>query len=125
MDRINQVLNGENISILLFFIGLYGVIARKNIVKTIISIGIMDAAAVLFFISINFKSDMIPPIMKGNEALEAASVADPLPQAVMITAIVIGIGVTAVSVTMFNNLYHTYGTTNWSKALNKRVEHED
>jgi len=38
----------------------------------------------------------------------------------MITAIVIGVGVTAVALTMFINLYHKYGTTNWEKAREAR-----
>ncbi len=40
----------------------------------------------------------------------------------MITAIVIGVGITAVSLTMFINLYHKYGTTNWEKAKRMREQ---
>ena len=119
-----EFLNGENIGLILFLIGLYGIIARKNIIKTIISLGIMDVAAILFFISINYRDHSVPPIGTADE-LSVVTAADPLPQAVMITAIVIGIGVTAVCLTMFNNLYHTYGTTNWSKAFSKRKQTDD
>ena len=117
-------INGENIGLVLFLTGLYGVIARRNIIKTIISLGIMDVAAILFFISINYRAESVPPIGTGEE-LSGVVAADPLPQAVMITAIVIGIVVTAVCLTMFNNLYHTYGTTNWSKAFYKRTQSDD
>jgi len=117
-------INGENIALVLFLVGLYGVIARRNIIKTIISLGIMDVAAILFFISLNYRESSVPPIGTGEE-LSGVVGADPLPQAVMITAIVIGIGVTAVCLTMFNNLYHTYGTTNWSKAFFKRTQSDD
>jgi len=48
--------------------------------------------------------------------------ADPLPQAMMITDIVIGIGVTAIALTLMIHLYHRYGTTNWQKARDKRHE---
>lgn len=116
-----QFINGESVSIILFFIGVYGLIVRKNIIKSIICIGIMEVAAILLFISVNFKPGSVPPIGHiGN-----AAVADPLPQALMITAIVIGICVTAVSLTMFISMYHKYGSTNWDKVLRKKAEIEN
>lgn len=111
-------INGETVSILLFFIGVYGLIARRNIVKTIISIGIMEAAVILFFIAANFSHASVPPV----GTVGRVDMADPLPQALMITAIVIGVGVKAVSLTMFISLYHKYGTTNWVKVIKKRME---
>jgi multicomponent Na+:H+ antiporter subunit C len=114
-------INGETIGIVLFFTGLYGIIARRNIVKTIISLGIMETAIVLFFVSVNHEAGSLPPI--GN--LEGVAAADPLPQALMITAIVIGVSVTAVALTMFITLYHKYGTTNWEKIVRKRSEQKN
>ena len=111
-------LNGENVAILLFFIGVYGICARQNMIKTIISIGIMQTAIILYFVAANFEEGMRPPI----GAVAARNMADPLPQALMITAIVIGVAVTAVSLTMFITLYHKYGTTNWEKVVRKRRE---
>jgi multicomponent Na+:H+ antiporter subunit C len=113
-------LNGEMVSIILFFIGVYGIIARRNIIKTIISIGVMETAVILFFITINYSEGSVPPI--GNTL--KANIADPLPQALMITAIVIGVAVTAVSLTMFVTLYHKYGTTNWEKVIKRRMEYK-
>jgi len=45
-----------------------------------------------------------------------------LPQALMITDIVIGMGVTAASLTMFIHMYHRYGSTNWLKVKRKRMK---
>ncbi len=109
----------EICSLILFFLGLYGVIARRNIIKTIISIGIMEIGVILFFLSINYTFGAKPPI---GEHLQ--SPADPVPQALMITAIVIGIAVTAVSMSMFIGLYHKYGTTNWKKARKARTRED-
>lgn len=117
-DSFMDLINGQNISILLFFIALYGIIARRNIIKTIISLGIMETSVIIFFISLNFEENKLPPIGVGTPI----DTANPLPQALMITAIVIGVAVTAVSLTMFITLYHKYGTTNWQKAKIKRVE---
>ena len=119
-DRVN-FLNGEIVSIVLFLIGIYGLIARRNILKSIISLGIMQSALILFFLSIRFNSSSHPPIAEeGGHMI----MADPLPQTLMITTIVIGVAVTAVALTMFMTLYHSYGTTNWSKVVKKRGENQ-
>ncbi|HCX64042.1 MAG TPA: sodium:proton antiporter [Eubacteriaceae bacterium] len=112
-----NLINGETISIILFFIGVYGLIAKRNIVKSIMSVGIMQVAVILYFISANHHPEAIPPI---GDVSEAAYVADPLPQALMITDIVIGVGVVAASLTMFIHLYHRYGTASWEKSKAKR-----
>ncbi len=118
---MNRFTNGEAVALALFFIGIYGLLARKNIIKSIISLTIIDAAAILFFLSIRYEKNAVPPIGIVSKALP---VADPLPQALMITAIVIGVAVTAVALTMFISLYHRYGTTNWQKVIEKRKEEQ-
>lgn len=116
---MNRFINGETVGLALFIIGLYGLIARRNIIKTIISMGIIQSGIILFFLTINYDRQAIPPIGKNNINVVTS---DPLPQALMITAVVIGISITAVSLTMFITLYHRYGTTNWHKATKKRGE---
>ncbi|WKY48845.1 cation:proton antiporter subunit C [Eubacteriaceae bacterium ES3] len=113
--------NGENIAILLFFIGIYGMLARRNIIKSIISLGIMEVAIILYFISSTSPAGALPPI---GDALDLSVVADPLPHALMITNIVIGIGVTAVALTMYIHLYHQFGTSNWIKVKRKRNKND-
>lgn len=110
---INDLAFGEIAAIIIFFIGVYGVVARRNIIKTVISIGIMETAVILYFISDSININKAP-ILDDTRIVD--NIADPVPQALMITAIVIGIGITAVALTMFINLYHKYGTTNWKKA---------
>lgn len=117
MTRLNWI-NGEHISIVLFFIGLFGLIARRQIIKTIISIGIMEGAVILYFLSIGHWQDQVPPI--GD--VPASRMADPLPQALMITAIVIGVALTAAILTLYISLHHQTGTTDWVKA---RLLHEN
>ena len=115
-----NIITGENVSIIVFFIGVYGLCARRNILKTIISMAIMQAAIVLYFLSMDFDPESKPPI--GQALSSTANYADPVPQALMITAVVIGVSVTAVCLTMFVSMYHKYGTTNWNKVKKKRGE---
>lgn len=109
-------IDGSLVAIALFLIGIYGLLARRNIIKSIMSFGVIQAAIILFFLNINFVENALPPIG------DAYPMADPLPQALMITAIVIGVAVTAVGLTMFISLYHHYGTTNWKKVVAMRKE---
>ncbi|MBN1891285.1 MAG: cation:proton antiporter subunit C [Clostridiales bacterium] len=112
-------INGESVGIVLFFVGLFGLVARRNMLKSIISLAIMQVAAILFFLSGSVALGQEPPI---GEHEDISFVADPLPQALMITDIVIGIGVTAVALTLMIHLYHRYGTSNWLRAMKKRIE---
>lgn len=105
-------------ALILFFVGLYGLIVKKNIVKTLICLSIMSSSIILFFISPQSFTGNQPPIGK----LPYGSTSDPTPQALMITAIVIGVSVTAVSLAMFIRMYHRYGTINWLRAATKRKE---
>lgn len=116
---MHKIINGETIGIALFLIGMYGLLARRNIIKTIISMGIIQSGIILFFLTINYTRNSIPPIGNNIDIITS----DPLPQALMITAVVIGISITAVGLIMFITLYHRYGTSNWYKATKKRGEH--
>ena len=102
----------------LFFISFYGMITSKKIINSIVFISVMEMAVVLFFLSIGFRTGMLPPI---GENLER-SFADPLPQALMITAIIIGLAVTAVNLTMLITLCRQYKTTDWDAAKSRGVE---
>ncbi len=103
------------LSLALFFAGLYGVLTQRNVIKTIISINIMDASAILYLITANLIPASVPPII-GNEP---SLMADPLPQALMITAIVIGVSVTAMCLALFMRMAHRYGTSDWEKIVHR------
>lgn len=120
-ERNINIINAENTSIILFFIGVYGLCSNRNIIKTIMSLGIMGGGTILYFLSINRIPESMPPIFVRGENFVSA---DPLPQALVITAIVVGISITAVALIMFVSMYHKYGTTNWKKALENRMENK-
>lgn len=109
----------EIAALLIFIIGVLGLMVNKNIIKSIICIGVIDVAIILFYVGINYEAGMNPPVGE-----DTSNMADPVVQAIMITAIVIGIAVTAVALMMFIAMYHRYGTTNWEKALKARQREE-
>ncbi len=118
-----HLITGENVAILLFFIGLYGIFSSRRMLKTIISISIMEVGAVTFYLTIGASPEDVPPIdvSTAGEAV-VTGIADPLPQALMITAIVIGVAVTAIALCMFINLYHLYGNSDWKQVHKMRME---
>ena len=97
-------------SVIVFFVGFYGLISSKNIIKSIASISIMDMGVIVFFLGLGFEDGMKPPI---GQVLE--NVADPLPQALVLTAIVIGVTVTAINLTMLISISHIIKTTDWDR----------
>ena len=113
-----SILSGETTALILFFIGLFGLTSRRQMLVSIISIGIIDVSVVVFFLTMFANVGDTAPI----GVTQTAGVTDPLPQAMMITAIVIGVAVTAISLVMVINLHHKYGTSDWKKAKDKRME---
>ncbi len=110
-------LTGETVSVALFFIGIAGIFSSRRILKTIVCIGIMEVAVITFFLTMFATPEDTAPI-----GIESMAVSDPLPQALMITAIVIGVAVTAISLCMFISLYHLYGNSNWTAIHKKRMD---
>jgi len=113
-------LTGEIVGILLFFIGLYGLMTKKTILKTIMSLTVMEAGIYLFYVTINYTTGSVPPI--GNP--QEGNFVDPVPSALMITAIVIGIGVTAIGLTMFMHYRQKHGITHWTRDRDQRRNDE-
>ena len=101
-----------NISLLVFMIGLYGVTSKNNLIKKIMGLTIMNGSIVLFFISIGYRKGGLAPILeKGTTGdIPTTILVDPLPQALMLTAIVIGISVTALALALVVKIYARYKT---------------
>ena len=102
------MINGINIGIVLFLIGLYGVITNKNLIKIIMSLGICSNGIVLFFISIGYVKNASPPIISSA----STRVVDPVPQALMLTMIVITLCDTAIALAITVWIYKKYKTVN-------------
>jgi multicomponent Na+:H+ antiporter subunit C len=108
------------LSLVLFVMGLYCLVAKKNIIKKIIGIVIIEYSINLFLVLIGYRSGGIAPILlRGMERSEIIDRGvDPLPQALVLTSIVIGLGVLALMVAMCLRLYEKYKTFDMSE-INK------
>ncbi|MFA4842241.1 MAG: sodium:proton antiporter [Candidatus Omnitrophota bacterium] len=99
--------------LILFCIGLYGVLRKRNIVKIIIGLGIIEYAMNLFFVLLGYRYHGRAPIYAQNQQI--LDMVDPLPQALVLTSIVIGLGVTALVISMAIRIYEKYGTFDITK----------
>lgn len=96
----------------LILIGFYGVLTRQNIVKIVISLLVIEYGIHLFLVLEGYRTGGVPPIVDSgteNDLWLQQSV-DPLPQAMVLTSIVIGLGVLALMVALSIRLHKRYGT---------------
>ena len=96
----------------LIAIGLYGMVVKKNVVKIVISLAIMEYGINMLLILIGYRagSPTQPPIIDRTTDMAAFAPVDPLPQALVVTSIVISLGVLALMVAVCIRLYERYGT---------------
>jgi multicomponent Na+:H+ antiporter subunit C len=106
MDTLLALLIG-----VLYAAGLY-LMMRRSIVRLIFGLVILGHAANLLIFTAGRLSRVNPPIVpEGAEAL-TPPFADPLPQALILTAIVIGFGLQAFALVLFRQTYRTCGAEN-------------
>lgn len=95
---------------ILFLVGLYGILTKKNLLKIIISLAVLEYSVNLFLILIGYVENGTAPIL--TEGFKNAKFVDPLPQAMILTSIVIGLATTAVLLAVAIRLHKKYGTFN-------------
>jgi len=87
-------------------------VVKKNVVKMVISLAIMEYGVNLLLILISYRKEGWPPILEPGMPIGqfAAHSVDPLPQALVLTSIVISLGTLAMLVALCIRLYERYGT---------------
>jgi multicomponent Na+:H+ antiporter subunit C len=93
---------------LLLALGLWGVVSQKNMIKMVIGLTIAETGVQLVMVAVGFIKGKTAPILDSavpvSEALD--KVVDPVPQALVLTAIVIGVAVNALMLTFIIRLYN-------------------
>ena len=104
----------EVFSVFVFFLSLFGIITSKSIIKTVLFLLILQTAVITFWITIG--RGYHPPIINDPALLRQAQyIADPLPQTLMLTAIIIGVSVVAVIITMLNTIFRSHRQSGWAE----------
>lgn len=98
----------------LLIIGIYGMVAKKNVIKIIIGLAITEYAINMFLVILGWRAGenpVAPILARGQTQTDfLANTVDPLPQALVLTSIVVGLSVLALAVALAVRLYQKYGT---------------
>ncbi len=97
----------------LFCVGLYCILRKRNIIKIIVGVIISEYAVNLLFILVAYRMHGRSPIYSKDAAIE--NMVDALPQAVVLTSIVIGLAVTALLIAIAMRIYEKYKTFDITK----------
>ena len=90
------------LAVVLFVIGLHGMLTRTHLVQKLLAMNLLQVAVIVFFIAVAAKRDAGPPIapaasLAPGAAPTAAAHVNPLPHALMLTAIVVGVSTTGLA----------------------------
>lgn len=110
-------------AMVLFCIGLYTVIVRRNIIKKLIGLNIMETSVFFFYISLGYLDKGVAPIGVGNA--DPARMVNPIPQALILTGIVVAVSVTALALSMVILLYRQYGTLDVDRLMREEEPGEE
>lgn len=98
------------IAVGLLFSAAFYMMLRRSIVKLVMGLIILSNAANLSIFAVAGMTRAEPPFLDELTKTASESVADPLPQALILTAIVIAFGVLAFSVVLIHRAYKVVGT---------------
>ncbi|MDD5482417.1 MAG: cation:proton antiporter subunit C [Kiritimatiellae bacterium] len=95
----------------LLTIGLYGMIMKRNLVKKLVGMTILQSAIILFWVVIASKwNATVPVIVPEIPCSQAANYINPLPHTLMLTAIVVGVATLGVALALLIIIYRNYKT---------------
>ncbi|WDM85019.1 cation:proton antiporter subunit C [Ehrlichia sp. JZT12] len=84
------------ISVMLMIMGLYIAVANRNLVKKLVGLNVFQTSILLFYISIGYVYNGVAPILTDKATLYT----NPLPSVLMLTAIVVGVAILAVGLSI-------------------------
>lgn len=105
--------------VLLVAIGLFILVDDDHLVKKVLGLNIFQTGVFLFFITVGYRSGGNPPIITAG----GAPYVNPVPQVLMLTAIVVGVSVTAVALALIVRIYREYGTLR-EDVLREELSHD-
>ncbi|OGW78241.1 MAG: hypothetical protein A2Z83_00775 [Omnitrophica bacterium GWA2_52_8] len=98
-------------AIFLIFFGLYAMMTRLNLIQKIIGMSVLQTGTILFYITLSVKTRALIPIIGAHarhNGIDPAQYANPLPHALMLTAIVVGVATLGVALTLAVSLYRHF-----------------
>ena len=107
------------LALILMAVGVYGMISCGNYMKKLICMNIMQVSIIFFFLTFGQKDQATLPVLL-EDVFGSDSYINPLPHALMLTAIVVSLGTTGVGLALLMKIKEIYGTIEEEEITGKR-----
>ena len=107
------------LALILMAVGVYGMISCGNYMKKLICMNIMQVAIIFFFLTFGQKDQATLPVLL-EDVFGSDSYINPLPHALMLTAIVVSLGTTGVGLALLMKIKEIYGPIEEEEITGKR-----
>ncbi len=121
MEVLNEFLKTRGIYslvMILFFLGVYGMVLSKNYMKKLMAMNVMQVAVIFFYLCFAQKDGAMIPIQNGV-TLDPNAYINPLPHGLMLTAIVVSLGTTGVAIALLMRIKEIYGSVEEVEVLRR------
>ena len=121
MDVLNEFLKTKGLYTLvmiLFFLGVYGMVLSKNYMKKLMAMNVMQVAVIYFYLCFAQKDGAMIPIQNGITT-DPSMYINPLPHDLMLTAIVVSLGTTGVAIALLMRIKEIYGSVEEVEVLRR------
>ena len=121
MDVLNEFLKTKGLYTLvmiLFFLGVYGMVLSKNYMKKLMAMNVMQVAVIYFYLCFAQKDGAMIPIQNGITT-DPSMYINPLPHGLMLTAIVVSLGTTGVAIALVMRIKEIYGSVEEVEVLRR------
>lgn len=121
MEVINDFLQSRGIYslvMILFFLGVYGMVFSKNYMKKLWAMNVMQVAVIYFYLCLAQKDGGMLPVLNGITNNPDAYI-NPLPHGLMLTAIVVSLGTTGVALALLMRIKEMFGSVEEDEILRR------
>ena len=107
----------------LLLVGLYGMLVKTNLVRKLMAMNVMQVGVIVFFVSLAMRAGGTPPIeIEHQTAGTDVAYANPLPHALMLTAIVVSVSTTGVALALLIRIHRRFDTLDEAELLDRLAE---
>ncbi|AAL81553.1 cation:proton antiporter [Pyrococcus furiosus DSM 3638] len=101
---------------IMILLGIYALLYKRNLIKLVLALNLIDSGIHLLLISEGYRMENgIPPTAPIYTGYEGGAMVAPIPQALVLTSIVIGVCVLSLAIALTVNAYRHYGTLDVTK----------
>lgn len=106
--------------VVLMMLGLWTMIESRNLVKKLVGLNILQTSVFIFYVSIGKVAGGTSPVLTGEHDVYS----NPLPQVLILTAIVVGVATSSVGLALAVRIYHAFGAVEEDE-IETAIETED